>query len=100
LGRFYAQLPNVTRITQTLSARASSYRSLQASLERRFSNGLGFKVNTTWSHLLDNAPNINNQNGNGVGQIPATQNYTDYGNGDLDIRNRIVVTGNYNLPFL
>lgn len=55
--------------------------------------------NTTWSHLLDNAPNINNQSGNGVGQILATQNYNDYGNGDLDIRNRIVVTGNYNLPF-
>ena len=99
LRRFYLQLPNVTTITQTFSAGASSYHSLQASFERRFSNGLGFNVNTTWAHLLDNAPNINGQSGNGVGQILAAQNYADYGNGDLDIRNRIVVTGNYNLPF-
>ncbi|AFL90243.1 hypothetical protein Terro_4035 [Terriglobus roseus DSM 18391] len=99
LRRFATQLPNVTTITQTFSTGASSYHSLQATFERRFSNGLGFNVNTTWSHLLDNAPNINNQNGNGVGQILATQNFDDYGNGDLDVRNRVVVTGNYAIPW-
>jgi hypothetical protein len=99
LRRYATQLPNVTTITQTLSKGASSYHSLQASFERRFSNGLGFNVNTTWAHLLDNAPNINGQSGNGVGQILATQNFDDYGNGDLDIRNRVIVTGNYALPF-
>jgi len=99
LRRFNAQLPNVTTIQQTSSTGASSYHSLQASFERRFANGLGFNVNTTWAHLLDNAPNINNQSGNGVGQILSDQNFADYGNGDLDIRNRVVVTGNYTLPF-
>jgi hypothetical protein len=97
--RFYAQLPNVTTISQTLSEGASQYSSLQATFERRFSNGLGFNANTTWAHLLDNAPNINGQSGNGVGQILATQSKDDYGNGDLDIRNRIVVSGNYAFPF-
>ncbi len=92
-------LPGVTTIQQTFSSGASSYHSLQATFERRFSNGLGFNVNTTWSHLLDNAPNINGQSGNGVGQVLATQHSDDYGNGDLDIRNRVVVTGNYILPF-
>jgi len=92
-------LPNVTTIQQTFSSGASSYHSLQATFERRFSNGLGFNVNTTWAHLLDNAPNINGQSGNGVGQVLATQHSDDYGNGDLDIRNRVVVTGNYILPF-
>ena len=99
LRRYATQLPNVTTITQTFSTGASSYHSLQAVFERRFSNGLGFNVNTTWAHLLDNAPNINNQSGNGVGQILSTQNYDDYGNGDLDIRNRVVVTGNYAFQF-
>jgi hypothetical protein len=99
LRRWYSTLPGVTTITQTLSAGASSYHSLQATFERRFSNGLGFAVNTTWAHLLDNAPNVNGQNGNGVGQILTTQNVDDYGNGDLDTRNRVVVTGNYELPF-
>ena len=97
--RFFATLPNVTTIQQTFSTGASSYHSLQATFERRFSNGLSFNVNTTWAHLLDNAPNINGQSGNGVGQVLATQNYDDYGNGDLDTRNRVVVTGNYILPF-
>lgn len=97
--RYYGTMPGVTTITRTYAAGASSYHSLQAVFERRFSNGLGFNVNTTWAHLLDNAPNINNQSGNGVGQVLATQNYADYGNGDLDVRNRIVVTGNYALPF-
>ena len=86
LRRFATQLPNVTTIQQTYSTGASSYHSLQAVFERRFSNGLGFNVNTTWAHLLDNAPNINGQSGNGVGQVLATQNSDDYGNGDLDTR--------------
>lgn len=99
LRRYYSVLPGVTTITRTYAAGASSYHSLQAVFERRFHNGLGFNVNTTWAHLLDNAPNINGQSGNGVGQVLATQKFDDYGNGDLDVRNRIVVTGNYALPF-
>ena len=99
LRRFSTQLPGVTTITETFSSGASSYHSLQATFERRFSNGLGFNVNTTWAHLLDNAPNVNGQSGNGVGQVLGTQNFDDYGNGDLDTRNRVVVTGNYVLPF-
>ncbi|WP_263409448.1 TonB-dependent receptor [Terriglobus tenax] len=99
LRRYYGTMPGVTTITRSYASGASSYHSLQAVFERRFSNGLGFNVNTTWAHLLDNAPNINGQSGNGVGQVLATQKYADYGNGDLDVRNRIVVTGNYALPF-
>lgn len=99
LRRFYSQLPGVTTITETFSEGASSYHSLQATFERRFSNGLGFNVNTTWAHLTDDAPNVNGQSGNGVGQILSSSNVDDYGNGDLDTRSRVVVTGNYLLPF-
>ena len=97
--RFYAQLPGVSTITQTTSQGASSYHSLQATFERRFHNGLGFNANTTYAHLLDDAPNINGQSGNGVGQVLSTYGVDDYGNGDLDTRSRIVVSGNYALPF-
>jgi hypothetical protein len=95
---FYSALPGVTTISETFSSGASSYHSLQATFERRFKNGLGFSANTTYAHLLDNAPNVNGQSGNGVGQVLG-QSYRDYGNGDLDTRSRIVVTGNYELPF-
>jgi hypothetical protein len=98
LRRFYNQLPGVTTIATTFSSGASSYHALQATFERRFKNGLGFSANTTYSHLLDDAPNVNGQSGNGVGQILG-QAYRDYGNGDLDTRSRVVVTGNYELPF-
>ncbi len=96
--RFYAQIPGVTTIQETFSSGASSYHSLQATFDRRFKNGLGFSANTTYARLLDNAPNVNGQSGNGVGQVLG-QAYRDYGNGDLDLRSRVVVTGNYALPF-
>jgi len=99
LRRFYSQLPGVTTIAETFSEGASSYHSLQATFERRFKSGLGFSANTTYSHLLDNAPNVNGQSGNGVGQVLATAHTADYGNGDLDLRSRIVVTGTYELPW-
>jgi hypothetical protein len=99
LRKYYAQLPGVTTISDTFSEGASSYHSLQATFERRFKSGLGFSANTTYAHLLDNAPNVNGQSGNGVGQVLATANYADYGNGDLDLRSRIVVTGTYELQF-
>ena len=98
LRRFYSQLPGVTTIQETFSSGASSYHSLQATFDRRFKNGLGFSANTTYARLLDDAPNVNGQSGNGVGQVLG-QAYRDYGNGDLDLRSRVVVTGNYALPF-
>jgi len=97
--RFAASLPNVTTIQGLYSAGASSFHSLQATLERRFSNGLGFNANTTWAHLLDNSNESISTGNVGNGQILATAHKDDYGNGDLDIRNRIVVSGNYELPF-
>lgn len=91
-------MPGVTAVSETFSSGASSYNALQATFDRRFKNGLGFSANTTYAHLLDNAPNVNGQGGNGVGQVLG-QSYRDYGNGDLDLRSRVVVTGNYELPF-
>jgi hypothetical protein len=99
LRQYYAQMPGVTTIAETFSHGASSYHSLQATFERRYNNGLGFSAASTWAHLLDNAPNVNGQSGNGVGQVLANQHFADYGNGDLDTRARIVVTGNYAFPF-
>ena len=92
-------MPGVTTVAETFSAGASSYNSMQASFERRYHNGLGFSATSTLAHLLDNAPNVNGQSGNGVGQVLADQHFADYGNGDLDTRARVVVAGNYELPF-
>ncbi len=92
--RFYPSLHNVTTIGAFLSNGTSSYHSLQATLERRFSNGFGFNANTTWAHNLDNWIAISGGAG-GNAQILATQLHDDYGNSDLDQRSRIVVAANY-----
>jgi hypothetical protein len=90
--------PGVSTIPMTFSEGASSYHSMQVTFERRFSHGLGFAATNTWAHLLDDAPNVNGQSGNGVGQVLG-QAYRDYGNGDLDTRDRTTVTGTWELPF-
>jgi hypothetical protein len=93
--RAYAsRLSNVTTINQVNSNGASNYNALQATFERHFANGLGFNLNTTWAHGLDNMlqPSLNPLGG---GQILSTAHIDDYGNGDLDIRNRVVATVNY-----
>lgn len=99
-NRLYAtRLPGITTITTFQASGASNYNALQASVDRRFSNGLGFNANTTWAHLLDNSNESISGGAGGNHQVNETAHSDDYGSGDLDIRNRIVVTGNYELPF-
>ena len=88
-------------VTQYLSAGDSSYNGLTLSLQRRFSRGLTFNVNYTWSHALDDVSN------GGVANLPFGSLVTDpsvttpqnpnnirgnYGNADYDVRHYISAT--------
>ena len=80
------------------SAQASGiYHGLEASLERRFNNGLSVKAAYTWSKSIDNAPA--ELEGNGI----AIQNGLDVGAmrgvSDFDIPQRLVVSYVFELPF-
>lgn len=99
LRRFYAQIPNVSTIYYMMSGGASSYHSLQASVERRFSKGFGYSANYTRAQNLDNTSTLSGGGGGGNNQVLATLHLDDYGNADLDLHNRFVVTANYALPF-
>lgn len=77
----------------------SNYNSLQTRLERRYSNGLAFHVNYTWSHSLDIASNANLGAQNGGDFRDARYPNAEYGNSDFDIRHHAVVTVLYDLPF-
>ena len=83
-------------VTQYLSAGGSNYNGLILSLQRRFSAGLSFNLNYTWSHALDDVSN------GGVANEPfgildtdpsvtALQNphnvRGNYGSADYDVRN-------------
>jgi len=78
----------------------STYNSLQAKMEKRYSHGLSFFATYTWAHALDDTSDagglssaISDRN---MALIPYTEEYT---NSVYDIRNRFTLDGNYELPF-
>jgi hypothetical protein len=90
---FYSTVPNANDFTDHLHAGRSNYNGLQATLTKRFSNGLSFMTSYVWGHYLE------------VGYFAGTtpQNPRDPDaekrNGDADVRNRYVFSGLYQLPF-
>ena len=79
---------------------SSNYNAFEASLRKRFSHGLTFNANYTYSKALDQLSDVCRSR---TGQISATdvENIRyDYGPSDFDIRHRVVFSYNYDLPFL
>lgn len=91
--------PALKGIGFTTTGGNSSYNSLQASFSRRFSKGLGINANYSWAHNLDNATGLSQQGSGAYGQRPLEMSTVEYGNSQLDIRQRIAVSANYELPF-
>ncbi len=78
----------------------SNYNSLQAQIEKRFTQGLSFNFNYTWSHFLDDLDSA------GWGSHQGSQAYqnaynpkANYGNSNFDIRNAFKGNVIYILPF-
>lgn len=76
----------------------SHYNSLQAKLERRFSNGMSYLASYTWSHNEDNS--IDPLGGGAQYRmwniIPIKDEVT---NANYDVRQRFTFNGSYELPF-
>ncbi len=58
-GGTRSMYPAFGAILDTVSIGTSSYNSLQATLERKFSHGLQFQSNLTWSKTIDDASSSN-----------------------------------------
>jgi phage baseplate assembly protein gpV len=78
----------------------ANYNALLASLTKRMGDwhSLGqtfFTLSYTWSHELDDSSGQfrNTQ------QVPAYNHHQFYGSGDSDVRNRLVLSGGWELPF-
>ena len=102
VGPYAASLPGITTINQYAPFGASSYNSMQASLERRIAHGLTANFNYTWSHNLDDvvAPfDGDGTLGNGFGLLPQQVSTYDYGNSALDLQSRFAGFFSYDLPF-
>jgi hypothetical protein len=99
LRPYYAELPNITQIGGYNSKGSSNYNALQLSLNRRTVAGLTFNANYTLAHGLDNVLNLSNEINDGYGTVPSQISSVDYGNSDVDVRNRVAFSANYELPF-
>lgn len=77
----------------------SNYNSVQAKFERRASKGLSFLGTYTYGHSLDDAPTPLGSTGDGgyrgTNVLPIQY---DYSNSPFDVRHRVTVNGNWELP--
>ena len=89
--------PQYNSISVTESNVNSNYHSLQAKLERRFSNGLTFLAAYTLSHFIDNAEPVLDTSGAGIQN--AYDLAAERGNSNYDVRHRFVTSYAYELPF-
>jgi outer membrane receptor protein involved in Fe transport len=90
--------PFFAQIFQLQTNQVSSYNGLQITGERRARN-FSFLASYTYSHALDentNSPGSNNASGNAMNPYDLR---ADYGDSDLNIPNRFVASGTYQLPF-
>lgn len=76
------------------------YDSLQAKMEKRYSQGLYFLAGYTWSHCLDDAFGPIGQSQYGGYRNPNFLGFRyDYGACTQDVRNRFTFSPQYELPF-
>jgi len=91
--------PHFSGFSYTAYNGSSNYNSLQAKLERRFSKGLSYLASYTYSHSLDDAPTPLGSTADpgfrGTNIVPIGK---DYGNSPFDVRHRVTLNGNYELP--
>lgn len=97
---FQNPFPDLGVIGQINYTGVSTYNSLQAKLEKRFSHGLSFLGTYTWAHALDDS---NSAGALSTGITNRNQLLlpfiTEYTNSAYDVRNRFTFNGNYELPF-
>lgn len=86
--------PNLANADGVHKAADSYYHSLQATMEKRLSQGLSFLTAYTYSKSVDTA-----SQDTGGGPQNAYDLRADRGNSDFDVRQRLVLSWTYELPF-
>ena len=77
---------------------SSSYNGMLVSLRKRFSQGLQFDLNYTWSHSIDNQSTVANVTTSGGLICDATNLRVCRGNSDFDIRHLFNANGLWEIP--
>lgn len=96
----FRPFPQFGNILGSTNNAISNYHSLQAAVQKRFSNGLNFNFNYVWSHFMDQMAS------SGWGSRAGALNYqrsfdpsANYANSNFDIRNAFKGSALYQLPF-
>jgi len=85
--------PSYATINVRSPSASSIYHALQASVEKRFSQGLSFLVSYTYSKAIDDASLWNS------GTVAVTNFHLERGLSTFDARNRFVASYTYDLPY-
>ncbi len=93
---FYSADPNLADITYYTSDGLSEYYALQASAEKRLSNGLTGLLGYTWAHSIDDV-STDFGGGTGTPQDPRCR-FCDRGNSAFDMRHRFTLSFTYQIP--
>jgi hypothetical protein len=76
----------------------SSYNAFDLTLRKRFSHGLSLNANYTYAKSLDELSDVFRARNAAVSVTDVQNVRYDYGPSDFDIRHRVVVSFNYDLP--
>jgi hypothetical protein len=95
--QFARPFPDFGSGTYTSFNGVSTYNSLQTKLEKRFADGLYFLATYTWAHSLDDVPSPLD-GGSGFRSPSIYPIIDDYSNSYFDVRHRVTLNGNYELP--
>jgi outer membrane receptor protein involved in Fe transport len=90
--------PNVGNINLRTNGFNSNYNALQTTLTKRFSNGLQFNANYTWSKALDEISDAFTPRGQTLNPTDSGNIGLDYGPSDFDVKHRFVLSYSYDLP--
>jgi hypothetical protein len=93
--------PNYSNISFRANCCNSNYNALQVTLRKRFSGGLQFNGNYTYSKAMDDVSDtFTTKNASTAAYPTDSQNVGfDYGPADFDVRHRAVFSFTYDLPF-
>ena len=97
---FYRVVPNVSNISYQTTNGNGNYNALQLTVSHRWGQGLSMLGNYTWSHGINNFTDVGGGQPTGEASPQDPTNLrAEIGNSDLDIRQRLILQANYELPF-
>jgi len=77
----------------------SNYNALDVTLRKRFTHGLSLNANYTYAKSLDEISDVFRARNGAISATDVQNVRNDYGPSDFDLRHRVVVSFNYDLPF-